>query len=126
MTYIIIAINLFSLVSSLIFNCNKDNKFHICSSFIFQILCIHLNLTIFFKYWDEVKEGEILIRTITIVYFLYRFICSLASYNNFPKDRYEIAIVLTDYIILFPIAFSIYLIIGFILAFSEFVTSCFD
>jgi len=111
MTSIIIAINFFSLASCLIMGCDRDNICLIFLSFIFQILCIYLDLNNTFHYWKEVKEGKTYIIIITIVYFLYLFICTQISYYYFQKDIYEIGVVLADYIILFPIAFFIYAII---------------
>ena len=96
MTSIIIAINFFSLVSSLFFACDRDNKCLIFLSFIFQILCIYFDLVIIFNYWEEVKEGKTVIIIITIIYFVYLFFCTQISYNFFHKDIYEIGVVLAD------------------------------
>ena len=97
----------------MIFGCVGDNICLAFLSFFFQISYIYLVLNFIFNYWDEVIEDKIGI--IIIVYFLYRLICPLISYHKYEEYGYEVGVVTTDYIILFPIAFFIYCLIGLML-----------
>ena len=97
------------------FGCVGDNICLAFLSFFFQISYIYLVLNFIFNYWDEVIEDKIGIIIITIVYFLYRLICLLISYHKYAEYGYEVGVVITDYIILFPIAFFIYCLIGLML-----------
>ena len=100
----------------MIFDCVENNNVGLAYLYLFfQIFYIFLILTIIFNYWDEVIEGKIGIIIITIVYFLYRLICPLISYHKYAEYGYEVGVVITDYIILFPIAFFIYCLIGLML-----------
>ena len=105
----------FFLVSSMVFGYVGDNICLAFLSFFFQISYICLVLNFIFNYWDEVIEEKIGIIIITIVYFLYRLICPLISYHKYAEYGYEVGVVITDYIILFPIAFFIYCLIGLML-----------
>ena len=82
----------------------------------FNILCILINLVSTFLFWDAIKEGKIVIIIITIAYICYLIFCK--SYlDKFQKDGYEYGIVIINYVILFPIAFYIYLVILLIIGF---------
>lgn len=110
-TIIIITINLASVISSfLFFLCGED-----CYIFTFFIILDSLfsilNLYFTFKYWDKVNEGKILIIIITIAYNFYILFGMGFSYVHFKKEGYEIGILIINYMILFPIALLICIII---------------
>ena len=97
------------------FDFDEDNICLAYLSFLFKIIFIFLVLYFILNYWDEVKEGKTGIIIITIVYFLYRVICPLISYYKYKEYGYEVGVVITNYIILFPIAFFIYFLIFLLL-----------
>ena len=110
-TSIIITINFASVISSILFYLCGENCYIFTYSIILDSLFSILNLYLTFKYWDKVNEGKIFIIMITIAYNIYILFGMGFSYVNFKKEGYEFGIVIIDYMILFPIALLICLVI---------------
>ena len=120
-TVLIITINFASTVCSLLLYFGNCEGYIFIYFIIFDSLLSILNLYFTFKYWDEVNEGKINIILITIAYNIYIVFCMGFSYVKFRKEGYEFGIVIADYLVLFPIAIAI----SVILLFSILTLSCF-
>ncbi len=110
-TSIIITINFASVISSILFYLWGEDCYIFTYNIILDILFSILNLYLTFKYWDKVNEGKIWIIMITIAYSIYTLFGMGLSYVHFKKEGYEFGIVVINYMILFPIALLICLII---------------